>query len=220
MSPAPTISTWGSDSVIGGDRSGESTYAARMAHDTSDFQVPWTEMQHGTRSDYEYLTAAFEEHARRALVDNLVNMLTLLQGPTLGYQCDRLYSLQSGTRATNGVGGHGRRGVVARCRRFPRRASFGCRRPVGAGVDEGTGGEAPRPFPGLLLLPPSRRGPPCPHRYADSPYFDRCVDFCAEYDQNCFDPNYPVMALEEFRPMLDEVFSRPSRVPEVAPLDG
>ena len=53
-----------------------------------------------------------------------------------------------------------------------------------------------------------------------SPYYDRCVDFCHEYDQNCFDPNYPVMDLEDFRPMLDEVFSRPSRVPGVAPLVG
>jgi hypothetical protein len=44
------------------------------------------------------------------------------------------------------------------------------------------------------------------------------VDFCANYDQNCFDPAYDSMALEEFVPMLDEVFSRPSRVPGVAPL--
>ena len=46
--------------------------------------------------------------------------------------------------------------------------------------------------------------------HKDSPYYDRCVDFCHEYDQNCFDPNYPVMDLQhDFRPMLDEVFSRP-----------
>ena len=55
---------------------------------------------------------------------------------------------------------------------------------------------------------------------SDSPYYDRCVDFCHEYDQNCFDPNYPVMDLHDFRPMLDEVFSRPSSVPGVAPLPG
>ena len=30
----------------------------------------------------------------------------------------------------------------------------------------------------------------------------RPVDFCHEYDQNCFDPNYPVMDLQDFRPML------------------
>ena len=54
--------------------------------------------------------------------------------------------------------------------------------------------------------------------HKDSPYYDRCVDFCHEYDQNCFDPNYPVMDIQDFRPMLDEVFSRPSSVPGIAPM--
>ena len=55
-------------------------------------------------------------------------------------------------------------------------------------------------------------------RYADSPHFDACVHFCAEYDQNCFDPNYDNMTVDDFRPMLDEVFARPSQVPGIAPL--
>ena len=49
-------------------------------------------------------------------------------------------------------------------------------------------------------------------RYADSPFFDDCVAFCAAYDQNCFDPAYENLPIEEFRPLLDEVFGRPSRV--------
>ena len=65
-----------------------------------NFQVPWTEMQHGTREHYAYLGEAFDDHARGALIDNLLNLLGLLKGPTLGYQCDRYsHSLQSGTRA-------------------------------------------------------------------------------------------------------------------------
>ena len=35
-------------------------------------------------------------------------------------------------------------------------------------------------------------------RYADSPHYDRCVDFCASYDQNCFDPDYDELPLEDF----------------------
>jgi len=53
-------------------------------------------------------------------------------------------------------------------------------------------------------------------RYRESPHFDACVHFCAEYDQNCFDPAYKSMDLEDFVPMLDEVFSRPSQVPGIA----
>ena len=198
-----------------------------MAHDTSDFQVPWIEMQHGTRSDYEYLTAAFEEHARGALVDNLVNMLTLLQGPTLGYQCDRFsHSLQSGTRAfRNGesvdmvVGAllHDVADSFA-----PENHSDAAAALLAPYVDEEVHWVVKHHglFQGYYYFHHHDGDRHARDRYADSPYFDRCVDFCAEYDQNCFDPNYPVMALEEFRPMLDEVFSRPSRVPGVAPLDG
>jgi hypothetical protein len=37
------------------------------------------------------------------------------------------------------------------------------------------------------------------------------VAFCHEYDQNCFDPAYDDLPLEEFRPLVDEVLHRPSR---------
>ena len=55
-------------------------------------------------------------------------------------------------------------------------------------------------------------------QYRDSPYYDACVRFCADYDQNCFDPDYPNLAIDDFRPALDEVFGRESRIPGVAPL--
>ena len=57
-------------------------------------------------------------------------------------------------------------------------------------------------------------------RHQDSPFYDECVHFCESYDQNCFDPAYDVLPIEEFRPLLDEVFARPSRVPGIAPLKG
>lgn len=42
----------------------------------------------------------------------------------------------------------------------------------------------------------------------DSPYYDRCVDFCENYDQNCFDPDYDHLPLGDFVALLEEVFSR------------
>jgi len=46
-------------------------------------------------------------------------------------------------------------------------------------------------------------------RYAESPHYERCIDFCASYDQNCFDPDYDDLPMEDFVPLLDEVFSLP-----------
>jgi predicted HD phosphohydrolase len=42
--------------------------------------------------------------------------------------------------------------------------------------------------------------------YRDHPYYDDCVEFCAEYDQNCFDPDYDSLTLEFFEPMVRRVF--------------
>jgi predicted HD phosphohydrolase len=46
-------------------------------------------------------------------------------------------------------------------------------------------------------------------RYRDHPYYDDCVEFCEHFDQNCFDPDFESLPLEFFRPMVEEVFSRP-----------
>ena len=55
-------------------------------------------------------------------------------------------------------------------------------------------------------------------QYLESPYYQASVEFCAEYDQNCFDPAYDTLPLDTFVPMMHEVFSRPSRLPGVAAL--
>ena len=44
--------------------------------------------------------------------------------------------------------------------------------------------------------------------YKDHRYYQATVDFCENYDQGCFDPNYESLPLEHFAPMLKRVFSR------------
>jgi predicted HD phosphohydrolase len=46
-------------------------------------------------------------------------------------------------------------------------------------------------------------------RYRADPGYDDCVEFCAKYDQNCFDPAYEPLPLEFFEPMVRRVFSHP-----------
>ncbi len=43
-------------------------------------------------------------------------------------------------------------------------------------------------------------------KYRGSPYFDDCVYFCHNYDQNAFDPDYQSKPLEFFVPLLRRVF--------------
>ena len=195
-------------------------------HDV-DFTVPWTEMQHGTREHYAHLTAAFEDHARGALVDNLINMLGLLKGPTLGYQVDRYsHSLQSGTRAYRN--GESLDMVVAALLHdvadsfAPENHSDAAAALLRPYVDDETHWVIKHHglFQGYYYFHHHDGDRNARDMHQDSPYYDRCVDFCHQYDQNCFDPNYPVMDVEDFRPMLAQVFSRPSSVPGIAPLSG
>jgi predicted HD phosphohydrolase len=44
--------------------------------------------------------------------------------------------------------------------------------------------------------------------YRGHPHYQACVDFCENYDQNCFDPAYDSMPLEAFEPMVRRLFAR------------
>jgi len=52
-------------------------------------------------------------------------------------------------------------------------------------------------------------------RYRDHQWAGLCEDFCANWDQNSFDPDFPIHPLESFRDDVREVFGRPAWAPEV-----
>ena len=54
-------------------------------------------------------------------------------------------------------------------------------------------------------------------RYRDQPYWRDCVEFCARYDQNCFDPAYDTLPLDAFVPLVRSVFAVPKKSIYVAP---
>jgi len=45
--------------------------------------------------------------------------------------------------------------------------------------------------------------------YRDSPYYQYTADFCANYDQNSFDPAYDTLPLEAFEPLVRRVLAKP-----------
>jgi len=55
-------------------------------------------------------------------------------------------------------------------------------------------------------------------KYRDHPFYDDCVEFCERFDQNCFDPDYNSLPLEFFRPIVEEVFSRPRNAADDLPV--
>ena len=46
-------------------------------------------------------------------------------------------------------------------------------------------------------------------RYKDSPYYQDTIDFCENWDQASFDPEYESYPLEHFEPMVKRVFAKP-----------
>ncbi len=48
-------------------------------------------------------------------------------------------------------------------------------------------------------------------QFIGHPYYELCAEFCADYDQPAFDPDYPTMALAEFDPLLRELFAHPKQ---------
>ena len=52
-------------------------------------------------------------------------------------------------------------------------------------------------------------------KYADSPYYRSCVEFCERWDQASFDPDYPMDTLESFEADVRDVFARKAYDPDV-----
>ncbi len=45
-------------------------------------------------------------------------------------------------------------------------------------------------------------------RLREHPWYERCVHFCAAWDQSSFDPDYPSQPLAHFEPLVRKIFTR------------
>ncbi len=46
-------------------------------------------------------------------------------------------------------------------------------------------------------------------QFQSHPYYQACVDFCANWDQTSFDPDYNSLPLEHFVPLVEALFAQP-----------
>ena len=179
------------------------------------FAAGWT-MADGTVDQYKRIERLYRDHTGEALVPHLTTVFRLLEGPTLGYPIDRArHSRQSATRALRNSESdefvvaallHDIGDVLA-----PDNHSAVAAAIVAPYVSEETAWVVRHHglFQGYYYFHHLGGDRDARERYAESPHYDRCVDFCASYDQNCFDPKYDDLPMEEFVPLLEEVFSRP-----------
>ena len=188
-------------------------------------QVTWTQMADGTREDYDMLGRLYTEHTQGEAVENLVAMLKVMQGPKLGYQIDRYdHSLQSATRALRAdesidmVVGALLHDVADSF--SPENHSSTAAAILRPYVDDETHWVVKHHglFQGYYYFHHMDGDPNARDLHKGHEHFEACVRFCKDYDQNSFDPDYPTLPIEDFIPMMEEVFSCPSRVHAVAPI--
>ena len=190
------------------------TSADMLAH---RLPVGWT-MAGGTVDQYKRIESAYRSYTGEKLVPHLTTVFRLLAGPTLGYPIDRArHSRQSATRALRN--GEPDDFVVAALLHdigdvlAPENHSAVAGAIVAPYVSEETEWVVRHHglFQGYYYFHHFGDDRHARDRYAESPHYDRCVDFCASYDQNCFDPDYDDLPFEDFLPLVDEVFARPPR---------
>jgi len=182
--------------------------------------VSFEHMVDGTPEDYDLSGRELATHKADHLTNHILGTLKAMAGPLLGYQVDRFqHCLQSATRALRN--GEDDEMVVAAL-------LHDVGDPIAPENHSAVAADILRPyvsdrthwiirhhglFQGYYYFHHLGADRDAREAFRDHEWFDDCAAFCEEYDQNCFERNYDTMALEEFEPMVRDLFSRDSRFP-------
>ena len=177
-------------------------------------KVNFTEMKNGSREDYELLEK-YEKNFERKTADRLLKYLASQTTTLEGYQITRLeHSLQAATRAYKN--GESEEMVVATLLHdigdelAPMNHSQYAASIIRPYVSEKTywiilHHGLFQTYYSAHHLGGDRNAR---DKFKDHKYYQDTVDFCENYDQSSFDPNYKSMSLEEFEPMVKKIFDR------------
>ncbi len=178
--------------------------------------VNFTQMQDGTREEYEFLDSLEDEY-KAGLPDRILEALGKLEHSISGYRISRLeHSLQGATRAFRA--GEAEEMILAVLLHDigDELATYSHSEMAAAIL---------RPFVSdKLHWIVKHHGVFQMYYYAhhcggdrnsrdmyrDHPWYQDSVDFCHNYDQNCFDPEYDSEPLEFFDPIVRRIMSQPS----------
>jgi len=177
--------------------------------------VSFTRMEDGTREEYEFLDR-MEEEFKKGLVDRIMSSMRQLEHSISGYKISRLeHCLQGATRAHR-AGESDEMIAAILLHDIGDELAIYSHSEMAAAIL--------RPFVSeKLYWIVKHHGVFQMYYYAhhcggnrntreifkDNPWYQDAIDFCHNYDQNCFDPDYDSEPLEFFEPMLRRVFAEP-----------
>jgi predicted HD phosphohydrolase len=181
--------------------------------------VSFRRMENGTREDYELLDRSEREYAQQ-LPDHVLAALSKLDHSLEGYPVSRLgHSLQAATRAMRD-GADEELVVAALIHDIGDELAPYNHTEIAAAIIK----PYVRPevtwivekhglFQNYYYVHHLGGNRNARDQYRDHPWYQACKDFCADWDQCSFDPDYPSEPLSTFEPMLRRVFSRPPHDP-------
>ncbi len=176
--------------------------------------VNFTEMKNGTEEDYKLLEK-FEKNFERKTADRILNYLSKQTSTLEGFKITRLeHSLQAATRAFKNK--ENNEMIVATLLHdigddlAPMNHSQYAASILRPYVSDRTywiilhHGLFQTYYSGHHL----GRDRNSRDQFKNHKYYQDTIDFCEQYDQCSFDPNYKSMSLSDFAPLVKEIFSR------------
>ena len=177
--------------------------------------VSFSKMEDGTAEEYAFLETLYTK-CSHDLPDRVMGFLKQMQGDRLGYQIDRYdHSLQSATRAErdgadeetivcallHDIGDvlspdNHSQVVAAILQPFISERNYWVLKHHGL-------------FQGYYYFHHINKDRNIREKFKDHQFYQACVDFCFQWDQCSFDPNYVNLPLEHFEPMVRRVISEP-----------
>ena len=177
-------------------------------------QAKFTQMKDGTKEDYLLL----EKHEKKFIegtADRLIKFMSGLSNTLEGYQITRLeHSLQTATRALNDKADDE---MVAAAllhdigdELAPLNHSEYSAAVLKPYVSEKTHWVIEKHGEFQMYYYAHHLGGNKNQRdkYKDHKYYQDTVDFCENWDQKSFDPNFKSLSLQEFEPFIKKIFSR------------
>ena len=178
-------------------------------------KVSFTNMEEGTQEEYEFLDK-LEDSFKEDLPNKLIKAVSDLEHSLSGYQISRLdHVLQSATRAYES-------------KESEQMIAAALLHDIGDDLAPYSHSEMAasiiRPFVndeiywvikhhGIFQMyyyaHHSGGDRNARDQFKDHAYYETAVSFCHEYDQNCFDPEYPSKPLSFFEPIIQRVFAKP-----------
>ena len=177
-------------------------------------KVSFTEMKKGKKEDYLFLDKHEKNFADKT-AERIIKFMSNLSETLEGYQISRLeHSLQSATRAYRN--GENEEMVVAALLHdigdelAPMNHSEYAASILKPYVSEKTHWiiEKHGEFQMFYYAHHLGGNKNKREKYKNHKYYQDTINFCENYDQNSFDPNYKSLPLEFFKPMVKKIFSR------------